>query len=615
MKVPYWDGKWKVGGCVAPGQQLYSARLWGFSGRGVDACAKQGIKWADGSTIPQPMRCYTQGKDVWGDIWVPDAACMSKLGPLKDEGCLSVGYRQYSAQIQNIPSKVADKLGWCGSSRFEVKSYTFSTPSRYGMRVVQWVQRGLQYITPRAASQCPNLFVFPPVLHCRCVGSGSSVTGYFYVSDACCSVSDASSVAVQATTADQQHKALGICTLPKPPLRAPIDNVKEGSTDAQVLQFLAWLYNRPREPVKPSFRVFWQGNSKFIGGMRSVVLSLAGDGQLLITDTYGQDPDAVAKSLQGSLADALVIPQVEASAKTVQQPATASGPYLIPPQPRVGGVQQGKGVGYFSLPLPNGARSQRPRLIVTPHFTGCTFVVGVANGQVHMAHIQPNAELVGISDHLASGGPLGTLLLQRGGLQGLDIGRKNFFTFGADELQGYGQATGKLVALVTNWSITLVIEYFLSTVHLRAIDISDLACRYRLDPTNPKQLYTVPFDTADCPVGGTISDCSGDPPGKWGESSTAASRREASIFVDTTRVATGSCVRLLVDSVSNGAAPVILAFENGIDQERCVTGNSGQATQMITVIRDPQKTYEFKVRARGNSNIAGKATLSVVPCP
>lgn len=157
---------------------------------------------------------------------------------------------------------------------------------------------------------------------------------------------------------------------------------------------------------------------------------------------------------------ALVVPQVMASEATLQ--ATAVQPGSVPPVgyfiPRQSNNQ---GLGYYSIGLPNGQRPQGVTVILTPLFTGCAFAIAVANGQVHMAHIQPRSAAAGVYDPMADRGSLSQLLRDRGGLSGLALRRTNFFTFGGDRLaNGYGFGEAQLIGLVFDNTIMFLIKFW-----------------------------------------------------------------------------------------------------------------------------------------------------------
>lgn len=133
---PYWDEWTKSVDCVNPGERIYSAQLHGFTGRPIDACFKQHVKWTD-RTVYVPSRCYrkkgTGGSiETWGEVWVKDKTCMPTWSPFKDDGCASLGYRQFSATIKSIPGKadIHKQLDWCNAAQAEVRGVTLHTPNR-----------------------------------------------------------------------------------------------------------------------------------------------------------------------------------------------------------------------------------------------------------------------------------------------------------------------------------------------------------------------------------------------------------------------------------------------------------------------------------------------------
>ncbi len=117
---------------------MYTARLHGFTGSGVDSCYRQRIRWADKTlfgTVYIPSVCEDRANaqgalETWGEVWAQDESCVPKWSTFKDDGCISLGYRQFSAAIKGAPPDVQSQLDWCEEAQAVVKSVTFHSPNR-----------------------------------------------------------------------------------------------------------------------------------------------------------------------------------------------------------------------------------------------------------------------------------------------------------------------------------------------------------------------------------------------------------------------------------------------------------------------------------------------------
>lgn len=258
-----------------------------------------------------------------------------------------------------------------------------------------------------------------------------NVWGIFEVPDACC-----------ASTAPSGRKLLGGSCMPfsRNPSRrsgAPWQLLQNPDRNA-LLELLAWLATQ-------DFVVRWGPNGHLTGGVRDFsVYEDVNSGSLVFEE--GRQPGGGCSAAQCPSTflpiRALVVPQILATERTLQQ--TPSRPedrdradiVQVPPSwyliPR---AVDNNGQGYVSIDLPrNGARSSIS-VILTPLFTGCAFAIGVANGQVHMAHLQPNDPASSPpNDPRADRGSLAELLRDRAGIDGPGFSLRgagsNFYTFG-----------------------------------------------------------------------------------------------------------------------------------------------------------------------------------------
>ncbi|HEV2991883.1 MAG TPA: phosphatidylserine/phosphatidylglycerophosphate/cardiolipin synthase family protein [Candidatus Angelobacter sp.] len=130
LAAPKW-GAFKKDACTRPGFRQYSAQLqdipWGQSWE--QTCARQQAD-VQGQHFSSPTRCKNTGiGGEWGEFDVPDQSCMPNWGAFKQDACKSMGIRQFSSQLQNIPPGISWENA-CASTSATVAGQAFSAPTR-----------------------------------------------------------------------------------------------------------------------------------------------------------------------------------------------------------------------------------------------------------------------------------------------------------------------------------------------------------------------------------------------------------------------------------------------------------------------------------------------------
>jgi len=125
----HW-GNFQANQCVGKGERQFSAILWGIPwGVSWEAeCAKMPAE-INGQHFGSPSRCVNKTVNMWGEFDVPDESCSPKWGTFKPDQCTSIGRRQFSSILQNIPPNTR----WedvCASMPADINNQHFDAPSR-----------------------------------------------------------------------------------------------------------------------------------------------------------------------------------------------------------------------------------------------------------------------------------------------------------------------------------------------------------------------------------------------------------------------------------------------------------------------------------------------------
>jgi microsomal dipeptidase-like Zn-dependent dipeptidase len=99
---PTW-GSFQRDACRVKGVRQYSSILWNIpDGYPWEAaCAETGATVA-GKTFSSPSRCVNNGLNMWGQFDVEDPTCNPSWGELKDDGCVGLRQRRYSAVLWGV---------------------------------------------------------------------------------------------------------------------------------------------------------------------------------------------------------------------------------------------------------------------------------------------------------------------------------------------------------------------------------------------------------------------------------------------------------------------------------------------------------------------------------
>ncbi len=99
---PYW-GSFQNDGCKQVGVRQYSSILWNIpNGFSWEATCAAWPATVAGQHFSSPSRCVNTGTNIWGEFDVQDASCNPYWDPVKDDGCVGMKKRKYSAIIQNV---------------------------------------------------------------------------------------------------------------------------------------------------------------------------------------------------------------------------------------------------------------------------------------------------------------------------------------------------------------------------------------------------------------------------------------------------------------------------------------------------------------------------------
>jgi len=115
--------------CVDPGFRQYSAQLIVPDGLSWEVSCNKAGATIQGQAFAKPSRCKNTGlTGIWGEFDVKDDSCKAQWNPLKEDQCVGLDKRQYSAQLL-----VPDGLSWevaCEATGATIQGQVFAKPDR-----------------------------------------------------------------------------------------------------------------------------------------------------------------------------------------------------------------------------------------------------------------------------------------------------------------------------------------------------------------------------------------------------------------------------------------------------------------------------------------------------
>ena len=149
----HW-GSFQSDSCTGMGTRQFSAILlgipWGTSWEAE--CAKMPAD-INGHHFNAPSRCKNKTTNMWGEFDVPDASCSPKWGTFKQDQCTSIGKRQFSSILRNIPPNTKWEAA-CAQMPADIKGHHFNAPARCVTTTNEWGQ----FDVPDAS--CPHWGAF-----------------------------------------------------------------------------------------------------------------------------------------------------------------------------------------------------------------------------------------------------------------------------------------------------------------------------------------------------------------------------------------------------------------------------------------------------------------------
>jgi hypothetical protein len=126
--LPAWN-PFKADKCVAVGVRQYSAQLNVPDGLSWEAsCVVTGAS-IQRQVFAKPNRCKNEGLGgMWGEFDIKDDSCLPAWNPFKEDQCIGLERRQYSAQLI-----VPDGLSWeasCVATGASIEGQAFAKPTR-----------------------------------------------------------------------------------------------------------------------------------------------------------------------------------------------------------------------------------------------------------------------------------------------------------------------------------------------------------------------------------------------------------------------------------------------------------------------------------------------------
>jgi len=111
--APHWQQPYKQDHCVASGVRQFSSRLLDAGANWEKACAATPADVVAGGArthFDRPTRCKKVGVwpavEMWGEFDARDPSCDPRWGSFSPRQCTSVGHRQYSSRLENVPPGV-----------------------------------------------------------------------------------------------------------------------------------------------------------------------------------------------------------------------------------------------------------------------------------------------------------------------------------------------------------------------------------------------------------------------------------------------------------------------------------------------------------------------------
>ncbi|HET9451879.1 MAG TPA: membrane dipeptidase, partial [Aggregicoccus sp.] len=100
--APTW-GSFQDDGCRVEGVRQYSSILWNIpNGYSWEAACAETPATVAGQYFSRPSRCVNTVTNMWGQFDVATASCSPRWGALKNDGCVAMRRRKYSAILENV---------------------------------------------------------------------------------------------------------------------------------------------------------------------------------------------------------------------------------------------------------------------------------------------------------------------------------------------------------------------------------------------------------------------------------------------------------------------------------------------------------------------------------